>query len=44
MDNVIAIEAFGLITAKAHGDFAIVALTIVILAFFVSRIRWRRRE
>jgi len=39
MDNVIAIEAFGLITAKAHGEFAIVALTIVVLAFIVSRIR-----
>jgi hypothetical protein len=44
MESSISIEAFGIFSAKASGNFAIVALCAVLLAFLVATTSRRPRE
>ena len=44
MGSWIQIEAFGLFSAKASGDFAITALTVIVIVYFAFRIILRLKR
>jgi hypothetical protein len=43
VDNGFSINILGVVSAKANGDFPVMALTLVLLVFLVLRLAYRRR-